>query len=179
MILCAATVATSFLTIHCSNKTSSCRTEKGKMIHKNQVVTPTDIFQKCCRYMSAFWSCCFIKVCKYGFQKQNTGCISSEKTSILANFCNIFQVYNNFTVKWPGNSESAPLITPISIKTQKWKFWRFFFKIFAQPEITESCLLIPYYSNISIFIVRENEISTHFPPHTVWQKFFRKFKKLK
>ena len=54
-----------------------------------------------------------------------------KKTSILANFCNIFQVYNNFTVKWPGNSESAPLITPISIKTQKWKFWRFFFQNFC------------------------------------------------
>ena len=49
----------------------------------------------------------------------------------------------------------------------------FFFKISAKPEITESCLLIPYYSNINIFIVRENEISTHFPPQTVWQKFFR------
>ena len=48
------------------------------------------------------------------------------------NFCNIFHVYNNFTEKWPGNSESAPLITPITIKTQKWKFWRFFFQNFCK-----------------------------------------------
>ena len=65
---------------------------------------------------------------------------------------------------------------PYINQNPKMKILKIFFKIFAQLGITESCLLIPYYSNISIFIVRENEISTHFPPHTVWQKFFRKKK---
>ena len=55
----------------------------------------------------------------------------------------------------------------------KMEILKIFFQNFAKPEITESCLLIPYYFNINIFIVRENEISTHFPPQTMWQKFFR------
>ena len=51
---------------------------------------------------------------------------------------------------------------PFINQIPKMKILKIFFKIFAKPEITdESCLLIPYYSNINIFIVRENEISTH------------------
>ena len=85
----------------------------------------------------------------------------------------------NITEKWLADLKSAPMITPKSIKTWKWKIFTIFFFIFyTKPEIARNCLLIPYYSNTINFVVRENEISIRYSAFTEWKKFFRRVLKV-
>ena len=79
----------------------------------------------------------------------------------------------NITEKWLADLKSAPMITPKSIKTWKWKIFTIFFSYFTQnlklPGIAYS-----YHTIQTInFVVRENEISIRYSAFTEWKKFFR------
>ena len=60
-------------------------------------------------------------------------------------------------------------------KPENKKILQFFFIFYTKPEIARNCLLIPYYSNTTNFVVRENEISIRYSAFTEWKKFFRNF----
>ena len=66
-----------------------------------------------------------------------------------------------------------PQLPPYPSKPQNAHFYPYFPKFFTKSENLKNCLLIPYYSNIIIFIDRETEISTRFSVFTEWKKFFR------
>ena len=66
-----------------------------------------------------------------------------------------------------------PQLPPYPSKPKNAHFEQYFSKFFTKSENLKNCLLIPYYSNIIIFIDRETEKSTRFSVFTEWKKFFR------
>ena len=71
-----------------------------------------------------------------------------------------------------------PQLPPYPSKPQNAHFYPYFPKFFTKSENLKNCLLIPYYSNIIIFIDRETEISTRFSVFTEWKKFLAKYMRL-